>query len=151
MYEFLEYRVDDVMTRNPVVVGRHTPLLEIERIFEAHDFNSLPVVDDEGRLLGVVTKLDVLRAFLFTPRSIIPPYDEIMKAPAERVITWEPITVFADEPLTRVLEKIVHRGCKSFPVVHGDRLVGIVSREDILRGLRRAAEGKHPESSDRAA
>jgi len=44
MYEFLDYRVSDVMNENPVTVGPRTTLAEVEAIFEEHDFNGLPVV-----------------------------------------------------------------------------------------------------------
>ena len=144
MYEFLEYRVEDVMTRDPVVITRDTPLVEIEKIFDGHNFNSLPVVEEDRHLVGVVTKLDVLKAFLFTPETVIPRYAEIVREPAERVATWEPMTAAPDEPLTRLVQKMVHTRCKSFPVVSEGRLVGIVAREDVLRALRRAAEGKKP-------
>ena len=144
MYEFLEYRVEDAMTRRPVVITRRTPLREIEEIFARNNFNTLPVVDSGGHLTGVVTKLDVLRAFLFTPQSMVPAYEEIMQKPAERVITWEPITVAPDEPLTRVVQKMVHSRCKSFPVVSHGLLVGIIAREDVLAALRRAARGERP-------
>jgi CBS domain-containing protein len=53
-------------------------------------------------------------------------------------------------PLTRVLEKMVDTRNKSFPVVdpHGERLVGVVSREDVMRALRRATGGAAPGERD---
>lgn len=145
MYEFLEYRVEHVMTRHPLTIDRHTRLSEIGTIFARNNFNALPVVEHGDRLVGVVTKLDLLKAFLFSPKSLIPPYQEIVRQPAERAITWDPATVQPDEPLTKVLQKMVHTRCKSFPVVTGHRLVGIITREDVIRGLRLAAEGKRPD------
>jgi CBS domain-containing protein len=142
MHEFLEYRVGDVMTRHPVTISRETTLADIERIFEAHGFNALPVVGVGARLEGIVTKLDFLKAFTFNPQTIIPLYDEIMQCPAQGVMTSPPITVAPQEPLTRVLETMVATRYKSFPVVEGDRLVGMIAREDIARALRRAAGGR---------
>jgi CBS domain-containing protein len=57
------------------------------------------------------------------------------------------MTVAPDDPLTHVLQKMVHTRCKSFPVLEDDRLVGIVAREDVLRALRRAAEGRRPRAA----
>jgi CBS domain-containing protein len=144
MYEFLEYRVADVMTRQPVTITRKTSLAEVERLFEAHDFNALPVVGSERRLLGIVTKLDFLKAFAFTPQAIVPPYEEIMGWTADRVMSPAALTVSPDAPLTRILETMVATRHKSFPVVEEDRLVGIVAREDVARAVRLAAAGRGP-------
>ncbi len=144
MYEFLAYRVCDAMISDPVTIDRETRLVEVEALFEQHDFNGLPVVDENSRLLGLVTKLDLLRAFSFTPQSIVPPYQEIMDQPAERIMTREPVTVSPDLPLTRVLQIMIETRNKSFPVTDGSRLVGIIAREDVLKALRRAVAGERP-------
>jgi CBS domain-containing protein len=139
MYEFLDYRVADVMASSPVTIDPDTSLAEVEELFNRHNFNGLPVVDHGGRLLGMLTKLDVLKAFAFTPSSIIPPYDEITRQRAERFMTRDPVTFDPGVPLTHVLEEMVRSRFKSFPVVAGGRLVGVVAREDVLRALREAA------------
>ena len=144
MYDFLDYRVEDVMTTTPVTLASGRSLAEAEVLFEKHDFNALPVVSDGGQLLGVITKLDLLRAFRFTDEQVFPPYDEIMRRPVSELMSQEPATVTPRAPLTRVLEKLVRTGHKSFPVVDGDTLVGVVAREDVLRGLRRAIAGERP-------
>ncbi len=144
MYEFIYYRVADVMTPNPVVIQPHTPLSEVEDIFEQHDFNGLPVVDAAGTLVGVLTKLDFLKAFLFTPDSVTPRYEEIIRHSADTVMTRDPLTVDPETPLTRVLQDMVTTRHKSFPVVVAQRLVGVVAREDVGRALRRAAAGQRP-------
>ena len=127
------------MTRDVVSVSAETPLREVEELFERHNFNGVPVVDGHGMLLGLLTKLDMLRAFAFTADSIVPHYEEILALPAYRVMTCDPETVRPDTPLTRVLEHLVRSRYKSLPVVQDGRLVGIVSREDVLRAVRRAA------------
>jgi CBS domain-containing protein len=138
MYEFLQYHVVDFMSRNGVVVGRHTPLEEAERLFARHDFNMIPVVDG-SRLVGVLTKLDFLKAFAFGKGRLLPHYTEILRHEVESVMTTDPITVSSDTPLTRVLEKIVETRYRSFPVVDGGVLVGVISREDVVTALRKAA------------
>ena len=142
MYEFLEYRVKDVMTTDLVSVQPDTRLSEAEKIFEEHDFNSLPVLSKKGKLVGWFTKLDLLSAFCNDDEHMFPPYEEIMKQPVSRFMNREIRSVTPLAPLTRVIEKLVSRKCKSFPVVDSnDELVGVVAREDVLRGLRSAAEG----------
>jgi CBS domain-containing protein len=144
MYEFIYYRVRHVMTRSPTVIASGATLAEVERIFESHDFNGLPVVGEDGELVGVVTKLDFLKAFVFTADSVVPRYEEILCRRAKTVMTADPRTVDPDLPLTRVLEDMVSTRYKSFPVVEDGRLVGVVAREDVLGGLRRAASGERP-------
>ncbi len=142
MYDFLSYRVSDYMTTAPKTVGHDTPLRELQRLFDAHDFNGVPVVDDEGRLLGLATKLDLLKAFTFTPEAMVPRYDAIMERPVHEVMTREPITVPPDLPLTRVLQRMVDMRTKGFPVVDDEgRVVGVIAREDLLGALRDATGG----------
>src|SRR3989304_2117891 len=107
MYEFIYYRVKDAMPPSPISIRPHTVLADVEALFEDHDFNSLPVVDDDHHLVGLLTKLDFLKAFIFTPQSVVPRYEEIMHHPAESVMTREPVTFDPDVPLTRVLEELV--------------------------------------------
>ena len=145
MYEFLEYCVADVMTPTPLVIGPRTRLADAEAIFEEHDFNGLPVIEAGGQLIGMLTKLDLLRAFAFGPRSVIPAYAEIMCEPAERLMTQTPLAIEPAAPLTRALQTMIDTRHKSLPVVEGDRLVGIVAREDVLRALKRAAAGQPPQ------
>lgn len=144
MYEFLHYRVRDVMTGTPVVIGAETPLAAAQALFESHGFNGLPVAEDGERLIGLLTKLDLLSAFAFTPESIVPAYEEIMRQPAARFMNTDPVTVEPEMPLTRVLQKMIDTRFKSFPVVEDGWLVGVIAREDIMRALRRAIAGEPP-------
>src|SRR3989442_3677685 len=144
MYEFLDYQVADAMTYRPVTVGAGTPLAEVEALFERHDFNSLPVVSRDGILVGVVTKLDFLKAFAFTPHEIVPHYDEIMGRPAESVMTRNPVTVRPDVTPPRLRRLMGDQRYRSFPVTIGALLIGIVARQDVVRALRRAAAGEGP-------
>lgn len=143
MYEFLDYRVEDVMSR-AVTVRPEATLAEAEALLEKNGYNSLPVVDAAERLIGVVTSLDLLRAFAFPEDTILPRFTEVMKRPVSSVMSRDAQTVCPRTPLTRVLQKIVDTRNKSFPVVDDDRVVGIVAREDVMLALRRAEEGWKP-------
>ena len=140
MLEFLEYRVLDAMSADPTTIAPDRPLADAEAIFDRHDFNALPVVDAEGRLLGVLTKLDLLAAFREIDGRMFTPYDQIMQKPVEAYMTKVPkvATVTARTPMPKALERLIETGSKSLPVVDDERVVGMVSREDVLRALRRA-------------
>ena len=143
MYEFLDYRVEDVMSR-AVTVRPETTLAEAEALLEKNGFNSLPVVDAGERLVGVVTSLDLLRAFAFPEDAILPRFSEVMGSPVSSVMSRDAQTVCPRTPLPRALQKLVDTRNKSFPVVDDDRVVGIVAREDVMLALRRAEEGWKP-------
>ena len=141
MFEFLKWQARDVMS-DPVSVDAGTTLADVEKLLEGHGFNSVPVVDGSGMLIGLVSSLDLLKAFAFDDESILPPYDSIMRVTVARVMTLEPSTVMPRTPLTRVLEKMVDTRNRSFPVIDDNRLVGVVSRRDVMAALRRADAGE---------
>ena len=143
MYEFLDYPVQDVMNR-PLMVTADTTLAEVELLLEKHGYNALPVVDAAERVVGLVSSLDLLRAFSFPEDVILPPYEEIMVRGIEGVMTRDVLTVCPRTPLTRVLQKIIDTRNKSFPVVDEDRVVGMVAREDVMLALRRGTGGRKP-------
>jgi CBS domain-containing protein len=135
MYRFLECTAGQYMTSAVRTVRRETTLGELEALFEEHDFNSFPVVE-EGKLAGVVSKFDFLRAFAFTTGRIVPDYEELMERTVADVMTEAVVHVDPDMPLTRILELMVNLKIRSFPVLAPDRrLLGVISREDVMRAL----------------
>jgi len=143
MYEFLDYQVQDVMNA-PITIGPDATLAEAEELLEKRGFNALPVVDAAGRLQGLVTSLDLLKAFDFPEDVILPRFEQVMGRRVAEVMQRDVITVCPRTPLTRVLQKIVETRNKSFPVVDDERVVGIVAREDVMLGLRRGTAGVEP-------
>ena len=136
MYRFLECTASQYMTRTVQTVTRQVTMLDLETLFEKHDFNAFPVVE-AGKMLGIVTKLDFLRAFAFTTSQIVPHFDELMRRTVADVMTEAVVHVEPAEPLTRVLQLMVNLRNRSFPVMGPDRqLVGMISREDVMRALR---------------
>lgn len=145
MYEFLDYLVRDVMTESPVCVEPQCSLADLVKLFDQHDFNTVPVIGGDGELAGVVSKLDLLRAFEFTEDRMFPPYEEIMQRRVESIVHTEVVTVRPNTPLTKVLSKLVATRNKSFPVVDAHhKVVGIVAREDVMEALRTGTSGEKP-------
>ena len=142
MYRFLKSTVEQYMTRAVTTVTRETSMRELGALFEKHDFNSFPVVE-EGKMLGIVTKFDFLRAFAFTTGQMVPHYDELMRRRVGEMMTEAVVHVEPTAPLTRVLQLMVSVKSRSFPVIEPDRsLVGMISREDVIRALKEATEDK---------
>jgi CBS domain-containing protein len=134
---FIEQVVTDHMTRNVKTVTRGLTLRELGDLFERDDFNTYPV-EETGQVVGVVSKFDHLACFVFTPAHMMPRYDDLMKRTVNDIMTSDFIYVGADTRLTRVLQLMVDHRIRSMPVIDGDqRLAGIISREDVMRALRR--------------
>ena len=141
MESFVEQVVADHMTREVETVPRSRMLRELGNLFERDDFNTYPV-EENGQIVGVVSKFDHLACFVFTPAHMMPRYDDLMKRTVNDIMTSEFIYVGTDTRLTRVLQLMVDHRIRSMPVIDGDqRLAGIISREDVMRALRRCSGG----------
>ena len=86
MYRFLEQTTDGYMTRNIKTVPRDLNMLELSGMFERDDFNSYPVEED-GQVVGIVTKFDILKCFAFTPNQMVPRYLDLMNRQVGDVMT----------------------------------------------------------------
>lgn len=124
------------MTRSVNTVTRDVNMRELFQLFERDDFNAYPVVEG-AHVVGLVTKLDFLRCFAFTPSQMVPHYDELMSRVVADIMSSTFIYVVASTKLTRVLQLMVEHHIRSIPVIDADKLIGIVSREDVMRSLRR--------------
>jgi CBS domain-containing protein len=151
-----DLRVADVMTRQVVTVHRNDPFKDLVRLMSEREVSGLPVVDDDGRLIGLVTEADLLRAwedgreprprslFLewFIDRSRLQEIDSaIPDVRAEEVMTREVITAMPETPVEEGIAILLRRGIKRLPVVDQDRrVVGIASRRDFLSPFLRTDE-----------
>jgi CBS domain-containing protein len=133
---FVNLFVKDAMLKDVVTVSPEMTVREVEALFEKFDFYSFPVIE-KGKVIGIVTKLDFLKHFIFTPSSIIPQYDRLLEDKIRGIMNTKVFTVSMDTPLTRVLELMVETRIRSFPVVDVEnRLLGVISREDIMKMLK---------------
>lgn len=142
----------DIMTANPVTISPSAGVKEAVSILLEKHFNGLPVVDDDGALLGVICQSDLVaqQKKLETPSvfsildGFIPAFGwkeaekDIQKITAltvEEAMTKEPVTVSADMPLDSVATLMLRNKYYSLPVVENGKLIGIIGKEDILRTL----------------
>ena len=115
MYGFLARTAGQFMTPTVVTVERQTTIGQLGALFEQHDFNAFPVMED-GQVLGLVTKFDFLRTFAFTSNQMVPHYDDLMSRRVADVMTEAIVHVDPTLPLTRVLQLMVSLKMRSFPV-----------------------------------
>jgi CBS domain-containing protein len=135
LYRFLEANVASYMTRKVKTVGRDVTMRELEELFERDDYNAFPVEED-SHVVGIVTKYDFLKCFAFHPSHMLPRCDDLMNKTVGDVMSPDFIYVHGEIKLTRVLQLMVDHQTRSIPVVDDNRkLLGIISREDIMRAL----------------
>ncbi|MET7451943.1 CBS domain-containing protein [Streptomyces sp. NPDC005574] len=135
--------VSDLMTTSVVRVHRDTGFKEIAKLFAEYDVTAVPVVDDEDRPVGVVSEADLLRkeAAQRDPAGLLPlPHPEpAARARAEAadaggLMNTPAVTARPQWTVVEAAQVMESRGVKRLPVVdETDRLVGIVSRADLLR------------------
>jgi CBS domain-containing protein len=140
MFRFLESTAAQYMAPSVKSVTRQCSMAELETLFAQHDFDAFPVLEG-GKLLGIVTKFDFLRAFAFTTGQLVPSYDVLMKRTVGEVMTEGVVHVEPATPLTRVLQLMVSLKIRSFPVRGSDgQLLGMISRGDVMRALKQATQ-----------
>lgn len=151
-----ELTARDIMTPDPVTVTRDLSVTEAAKLMAERRIGALPVVE-EGRLVGIVTEGDLimrdvkvefptyihlLDGFIMYPPATARFESELKKAVGATVgdvMTTDPVTVQADTPVSDIATLMVDRDVGKVPVLEGERLVGIVSKSDIVRSL--VAEG----------
>jgi CBS-domain-containing membrane protein len=135
LYQFIEQTVEHYMTRKVKTVSRDITMGELNNLFASDDFNAYPVID-QMQVVGLVTKFDFLKCFALTLSSMVPRYDELMKRTVSDVMIHDFSYVNATTKLVRVLQLMIEHRLRSVPVIGaGQRLVGIISREDVMRAL----------------
>jgi CBS domain-containing protein len=141
--------VKDVMTSPVLSVESNSPILQAIRIMLQRHISGLPVIDKEGRLVGIVTEGDFLRRaetgtlrrrprwleFLIGPGRLADEYTRSHGCKVHEIMTADPITVTEQTPLEEVVRVMEKHRIKRLPVVRGQELVGIVSRANLLHAL----------------
>jgi CBS domain-containing protein len=143
----------DIMTRDPITVTPDASVTDAAHIMAEKRIGGLPVVDGSGALVGLVTEgdlimqdvkvhfptyLHLLGGFIFYPGSTDRFESELKKAVGATVadvMTSDPLTVAPDASVEDVATLLVDRDLSRAPVLDGGRLVGIVSKSDIVRML----------------
>ena len=157
--------VKDIMSSPALSVGSDSPITQAIELMLTKHISGLPVLDTEGRLVGVVTEGDFLRRaetgtqrrrprwleFLIGPGRLADEYTRSHGRKVGDIMTPDPVTVTEQAPLDEVVRAMEKHRIKRLPVVRGDKLVGIVSRANLLHALAGAAgDIKQVTASDQA-
>ncbi len=130
-------KVSDYMTRKLVTFKRSTSLYEAMNTMLRERISGAPVVDDAGALIGVLSEIDFLEAML--KRS----YHGELQGTVGEVMTYGAQSVPSDTDIYTVAEVFLRDHRRRLPVIHEGRLVGQISRRDVLRAISElSGEGK---------
>jgi len=140
--------VKDVMTSRVVSVKQDTPFADIATAFRQHRVGAFPVLDSEGRLVGVVSEADLLAKLALNGDDHLPTtiggilhHQQLEKAratTAAELMSTLPVTVSPDDTVEHAARLMYQRHVKHLPVVDEDyHLAGIVSRADVLSVFKR--------------
>jgi len=134
--------VREVMTSPAVTVGPGATLKQAVRLLDEHRISAMPVVDQAGHLVGVVSEADVLRESMPLDHRAHGLLVEISGPPTHLavadVMTNLSMSVSPADDVSDVVELLVDTQVKSLPVVAAGRVVGMVSRQDVITALARA-------------
>ncbi|MDX3265711.1 CBS domain-containing protein [Streptomyces sp. MI02-2A] len=134
--------VDDVMTHSVVAVGRAAPFKDIVRLMEQWQVSALPVLEGEGRVVGVVSEADLLPKEEFrdtdpdryTQRQRLSDLAKAGAMTAEELMSAPAVTVHPGSTLAQAARIMARLGIKRLPVVDGEGMLeGVVSRADLLK------------------
>ncbi len=121
--------VGEYMTSNPVFFRPNTDVFEAIRKLLAHKITGAPVLDDHGKIVGAFSELDCLRITLNST------YYEGMGGKVSEYMTPDVTTVDADTSILELAELFSKSTLRHFPVTDNGKLVGVISRVDVLKAL----------------
>lgn len=111
----------DIMTTEVVTVSPDTPVEELAKLLSEHKISGVPVVDAEGNVVGIATEADIIA--------------KGKEGKVEDIMTREVVSVTEDTPVEEIARILSDKGIKRVPVLREGKLVGIVSRADIVRAF----------------
>jgi CBS domain-containing protein len=142
-------KANDIMTSPVVSIDPDMPVVEAARIMLRRHISGLPVIDNDGRLIGIVTEGDFLRRaetgtqrrrsrwveFLLGPGRLADEYIRANSRKVSDVMTKDPVTITGDAPLADIVQLMERRRIKRLPVVDGSHVIGLVSRANLMHAL----------------
>lgn len=154
----------DVMTHDVVSIGPDAPIIEAMRLMLQKKISGLPVIDASGHLQGIVTEGDFLRRtetgterkrprwleFLLGPGRLATEYVHTSGRKVGDVMSLDVRTATEDAPLEHIVNLMERYRVKRIPIVRGDKVVGIVTRANLMRALARLALAEAPAAADDA-
>jgi CBS domain-containing protein len=149
-------RIEEIMTRDVITVRPTTPIHTAARLMVEHRVSGLPVVDDDGKLVGIISDGDLIlrqrrraerpwwRAFFENGEQLAREYQKATGTTVGEVMTRSVVSISPVWGIEMAATILQNRRIRRLPVVRDGQLVGIVSRADLIRALATDA-GRRPQ------
>ena len=148
----------DIMTREVITIGPGASVEDLAKLLATHRISGVPVTDDQGALVGVVTQSDLvqrsrdldlppalnildLHLFLETPSHFHKRLEKLLGDRVKDIMTAPPVTVSPNTSVSEIARLMTVKGVHTLPVVEAGKIVGIVGKLDLIRGLAGSAAG----------
>jgi CBS domain-containing protein len=142
----------DIMTRNVITVNKDQPISDLSKLFIENHFNGVPVIDDTGKVLGVVTQGDLIEQnknlhiptviarfgavlFLESEKKFESDVKKLTGSKIDDIYHKNLITVSLDTDLSEITTLMAENDVHTLPVLDGNKLVGIIGKKDVIRSL----------------
>jgi len=140
------------MTTEVMTVSPQTTVLDLARLLAEHKINGAPVMDDNGRLVGIVTQSNLIdrvkkfelphvitildaHFYLERPSTFKKNLEKLVGNLVSDIMTAPPVTITAAVALDEIASIMARRQVHTLPVLEGDKLIGIIGKIDIIRAL----------------
>ncbi len=142
----------DIMSTQVVSVKKDLAIKELSQLFIKHNVNGFPVVDDNGKVIGIVTEGDLIeqKKNLHIP-TVIALFDAVIYLESEKsfekevqrftgtkvedICNTDVVTVSPETSLDELASIMANKDIHTLPVVEGDTLVGVIGKLDIIKGM----------------
>ena len=125
-------RVRDIMTSQPATIAPEAPLGAALAAMRERQIRHLPVVDEGGRLVGILTDRDLRQATFARFRAL---HEAERDLTVQDAMSWAVVTTHPDATIGHAAAVMFERRIGSLPIVEDGRLVGILTERDLLRAL----------------
>jgi CBS domain-containing protein len=142
----------DIMTTNVVTVKKDQPISDLSKLFIENHFNGVPVLDDAGKVIGVVTQSNLIEQnknlhiptvialfdavlFLESEKKFESDVKKLTGSKIEDIYHKNPITVSPDTELNEITTIMAEKDVHTLPVLENDKLVGIIGKKDVIRAM----------------
>lgn len=149
-------RVEDFMTRRVVTVAPDAPILAAAKLMLENHISGLPVVDASAAVVGVISERDLLRddgkgvdgspwlQMMVEPEALPGEPGKLSARKVSEVMTRKPVSVAPSASIAHACRVMEQHRIKRLPVIENARLVGVITRADLVRAVAQSSEKSAP-------
>jgi CBS domain-containing protein len=142
----------DIMTTKVLTVRPETSIADLSKTLENRNIGGLPVVDQDGRLVGVITQSDLverardlelppainildLHIYLQIPSHLLQRVEKMLGTTVGDCMSPNPVTVAPDTPVSQIAALMAKQKVHTIPVLDGGKIVGVIGKMDLVRAM----------------